>query len=129
VSKARKSTGDLDPNGVLAMCAQHSVPVNAFVGVTIAAHRIAFRDFQGAKGDEPAKKLAMCALRAIILARTPKVRDYRLQLDYLSTLPLVAWEDAVWGPEPPPASYPAETMRQETLAMIEHQLKQAEKRE
>jgi hypothetical protein len=123
--QGRKSAGDLDPNGVLAMCAQHSVPVNAYVGPTIAAHRIAFADFQ-AKGDEPAKKLAVCALRAIILARTPKVRDYRFQLDYLSALPLEAWEDAAWGSET--VFCPAETARQETLAMIEHQLRQAEKR-
>lgn len=89
------------------MCRRGGVPVNARVGVAIAAHR------QAVKED---KATALLAVRAIILARTPDVQDYRDQLKYLTALPLTAWEDRSDTPE---------NIRAETLAMIQRQLDQA----
>jgi hypothetical protein len=97
---------DLDVAGILAMCAAGAVPVNTRVGVAIAAHRKAIADD---------KALALLAVRAVILARTPDVQDHRDQLEYLTALPLTAWEDRSDTPE---------NIRRDTLAMIEHQLRQ-----
>jgi hypothetical protein len=98
---------DLDVAGILAICATGAVPVNARVVVTIAAHRKAFKED---------KAVALLAVRAVILARTPDVQDHRDQLEYLTGLPLTAWEDRSDTPE---------NIRRDTLAMIEHQLRQA----
>jgi hypothetical protein len=113
----RDSTADLDVDGILEMCAKPAVPVNVRVGVAIAAHRIAFADFQ-ARG-KPVEGLAMHSLRAIVLARTPDVQDYRDQLDYLKALPLSAWESG--------RDYSAETERRETLAMIKRNMGHVER--
>jgi hypothetical protein len=98
---------DLDVAGILAMCALGAFPVNACVDVAIAAHRKAFNED---------KAVALLAVRAVILARTPDVQDYRDQLAYLTALPLDAWEDRSDTPE---------NIRRDTLAMIERQLQQA----
>jgi hypothetical protein len=75
----RDFTADLDVNAVLEMCAKPAVPANVRVAIAIAAHRIAFADFQ-ARG-KSAESVAIHSLRAIVLARTPDVQDYRDQLD------------------------------------------------
>jgi hypothetical protein len=98
---------DLDIAGILAMCATGAVPVNARVPVAIAAHRKAFKED---------KALALSGVRAVILARTPDVQDYRDQFEYLTALPLEAWEDRSDTPE---------NIRRDTLAMIQRQLDQA----
>lgn len=102
-----RAARDLDAVEILNMCRQGGFPVNARVSAATAAHRWAFgRD----------RALSMLAVRAVILARTPDIQDYRDQLDYLTALPLDAWVDRADTPE---------NIRRETLAMIEHQLQQA----
>jgi hypothetical protein len=98
---------DMDVTGILAMCATGAIPVNARVGVAIEAHRKAF-------GED--KAIASLAVRAVILARTPDVQDYRDQLEYLTGLPVTAWEDRADTPE---------NIRRDTLAMIEGELRSA----
>lgn len=98
---------DMDVAGILAMCATGAVPVNTRVAVAIAAHRKAFKED---------KAVALLAVRAVILARTPDVKDHRDQLEYLTALPLTAWEDRSGTPE---------NIRRDTLAMIEYHLRQA----
>jgi hypothetical protein len=109
VRAARQMTAarDLDVAGILAMCSTGGIPVNARVGVAIAAHRKAFKED---------KAVALLAVRAVILARTPDAQDYRDQLEYLTALPLTAWEDRSDTPE---------NIRASTLAMIQHQLERA----
>jgi hypothetical protein len=97
---------DMDVADILTMCAAGGIPVNTRVGVAIEAHRKAF-------GED--KTIASMAVRAVILARTPDVQDYRDQLEYLTALPLTAWEDR---------SDTSENIRAATLAMIEHELQQ-----
>jgi hypothetical protein len=98
---------DLDVAGILARCAIGGFPPNTRVGVAVAAHRKAFVDD---------KALASKVLRAIVCARTPDAQDYRDQLEYLTALPLDAWENR---PDTP------ENIRAATLAMIERELQQA----
>jgi hypothetical protein len=112
--QTRTSSRNLDVAGVLKWCAETAVPVGVPVSVAIASHRIAFADFL-ARDDATVKDISMCALRAVILARTPDVQDYRDELEYLSGLPLSAWEGG--------CDYPAETVKQETLAGIEHNIR------
>jgi hypothetical protein len=76
-------TTDLDAANILAACLTH-VPVNARIDQAIAAHRIAF---EASESDPGARQLAEYSLRAIVLARTPELTDYRTQLDYLTVLP------------------------------------------
>ena len=97
---------DLTVVDIIGMCRQGGIPVNARVSVAIDAHRQLFN------GDRTA---ALLAVRAVVMARTPDVQDYRDQLQYLTDLPLVAWEDRSDTPE---------NIRAETLKMIEHQLQQ-----
>ena len=97
---------ELDTADILAACMTH-VPVNVRVNQAIAAHRIASGASQG---DPEARQLAMFTLRAVILARTPELDDYRAQLDYLTALPEVAWpENGKWS---------AQVCREATLAAI-----------
>ncbi len=80
------------PQEILAKC-RNCIPVNELVINAIAAHRIAFAEYQQYGGND-ARKVAMHALRAIITSATPLWEDdYRTQLDYLSELPLSAWEE------------------------------------
>jgi hypothetical protein len=98
---------ELTIDDIIGMCLRGGIPVDARVSVAIAAHR------QVVKEDKAA---ALLAVRAIILADTPDAQDYRDQLKYLTALPLTAWEDRSDTPE---------NIRRGTLAMIEHQLRQA----
>ena len=75
-------TDELSPADIVSAC-ENWVPVNAHVGTAIEAHRIAFQ--------EPGRR-ASYALRAVSLARTPTVADLKQMLDYLSALPIEAWE-------------------------------------
>jgi hypothetical protein len=104
---ARTSSDDLDAAGILAMCASGGFPPNTRVAVAIAAHRQAFNEN---------KAVAALVLRALVCARTPDVQDYRDQLDYLTALPLSAWEDRSDTPG---------NIRAATLSMIQRQLDQA----
>jgi hypothetical protein len=104
---ARPRSDDLDAAGILAMCASGGFPPNTRVAVAIEAHRQAFNEN---------KAVAVLALRALVCARTPDVQDYRDQLEYLTALPLDAWEDRSDTPE---------NIRRDTLAMIQRQLDQA----
>lgn len=106
----RPPARDLNAVEIIEMCRFGGFPVNASVSAATAAHRWAF---------EKDKTLAPLAVRAVILARTPEVQDYRDQLDYLRALPLDAWEDGYRVDSGTP-----ESIRAETLAMIEHQLRQ-----
>lgn len=65
------------------------------------AHRLAFAD------DD--RSLAAYAIRAVIFAATKTREQAQRQVDYLSALPIEAWEGLV-GDEP-------EAVREETLAM------------
>jgi hypothetical protein len=85
------------------------IPVNARVEAAVAAHRIAFAEYQQ-YGGRDARRLAMYALRAIIAASTPSADDHRAQLDYLSELPEAAWES--WN------DVSVLSSREETLAWI-----------
>jgi hypothetical protein len=76
---------------ILERC-RYCVPVNTLAGNAIAAHRIAFASHQCDAADDGARKLADYALRAVIMIATPSADDSRSQLDYLSDLPLNAWE-------------------------------------
>jgi hypothetical protein len=111
----QKSTADLDVDGVLEMCEANdggNFPANVRVDIAIAAHRKAWRDFL-ARSNERGEKLATAVLCSIIHARMPVAQDYRDQIDYLSALPLSAWEGRSRT-----SSYDAETIRRDTLAMI-----------
>jgi hypothetical protein len=107
MSAAFRTGKDLTIDDIIGMCRRGGIPVNARVGVAIAAHRKAVNED---------REVALLALRAIILARTPDVQDYRDQLEYLTALPLKAWEDRSDTPE---------NIRAATLAMIQRQLDQA----
>jgi len=78
------------PQEILARC-RVCVPVNELVGNTVAAHRIAFAEFQQ-YGGQDARRRADYALRAVIVACAQSAEDRRSQLDYLSDAPMDAWE-------------------------------------
>ena len=99
---------ELDSAGILAAC-RSFVPVSTRVPAAIAAHRIAFCHYSTA-GTEEARTLAMYTLRAVIVARTPKVSDSQEQLDYLTGLPEMAWDCH--------AEYTLQEVREATLDAI-----------
>jgi hypothetical protein len=107
----RQSRADLTAADIVAQCDKW-VPVNALVDAAIEAHRIAFgRYFRDGKAmDRGARDVSMYALRAVILARTPAADDYRKMIDYLSGLPIEAWE--AWG------EIPAATVRDDHLKAL-----------
>lgn len=99
---------ELDSAGILAAC-RKMVPANTLVTAAIAAHKIALNHFRTCGTDE-ARTLAMYTLRSIILARTPTVSDCQQQLEYLGSLPEIAWDAR--------AGYTPEKIREMVLADI-----------
>lgn len=78
------SSCDLDAAGILHRC-QWSVPVNCDVEAAIKASLKAFDPWD--------HRIAYHALRAVILAATPTLEASQRQIDYLDSLPDIAW----WG--------------------------------
>src|ERR1700710_2027526 len=99
---ASELTEDLSAADILSAC-ERWVPVNAHVGAAIEAHRIAFQEHG---------RRASYALRAITLARTPTVADQKQILDYLTALPIEAWEGEVIE------GHSAQEWRDDTLRVI-----------
>lgn len=74
-------------SNILRMCRGGCVPANAILGAAIAAHQMAFRY------DDPV--IAAYALRAVILASTRTREQRQRQIDYLTELPMEAWEGMI----------------------------------
>ena len=106
VRAASELTEDLSAADIVSAC-ERWVPVNAHVGTAIEAHRIAFKE-HGQK--------ASYALRAVALARTPTVADLKQMLDYLTSLPIEAWEGEVIE------GHSAQEWRDDTLRAITRSL-------
>lgn len=106
VRAAPKPTDELSAADIVSAC-ERWVPVNAHVGTAIEAHRIAFQEHG---------RRASYALRAITLARTPTVADQKKILDYLTALPIEAWEGEVIE------GHSAQEWRGNTLRAITHSL-------
>ena len=103
-----EQTVDLTAADIADQC-QRWVPVNTLISEAIKAHRLLFRV---GKLSEAEARTASFALRAVALARMPDVKDCRQMLDYLTGLPIEAWEvETIQG-------YTAEQWRQDTLRMI-----------
>ena len=102
---------DLTAADIVAQCSKW-IPVNARIDAAIEAHRIAFgRYFRDGKVlDEQSRAASMYALRAVTFARTPAPDDYKAMLEYLSGLPIEAWE--------PWEGKSAELVREEHLRAI-----------
>jgi hypothetical protein len=94
------------PHEILARC-RDCIPVNELVVNTIAAHRIAFAEFQQ-YGGQGARRVAIYALHAIITAASQSTEDDRIRLDYLSEVPETAWESR--------EDYSAQRYREDTSA-------------
>jgi hypothetical protein len=93
---------------ILQACLKGYIPANADVEAAIEAHRLAFEQFIETK-DESDRPLAAYAIRAVIYA-SPKTRAQAQQtVDYLTALPIEAWEGVTSG-EPV-------SIRESTLAM------------
>jgi cold shock protein len=100
------------PQEILARC-RDCVPVNELVGNTIAAHRIAFAEFQQYGGND-ARRVAMYTLHAIVMAAAQSEEDDRTRLDYLSEVPETAWDSR--------EDYSPQRYREDTLASIARHL-------
>ena len=103
-----KINADLTAADILDQC-DRWVPVNALVGAAIEAHRLAFQD----RG-QPLR--ASYALRAVTLACTPTPDDCRQMLDYLTALPIEAWQGETIE------VYSAQEWRDDTLRNISRSL-------
>jgi hypothetical protein len=111
-SNRNKPPSELTTDEILDWC-KNSCPVNCNVGNALAAHRIAFEFYQSSD-DEQAEYVAMCTLRAVMLAAGNSAAEVEAQLDYLSSLPIEAWESDV--------VHTRFDMRDETLAMVRNRL-------
>lgn len=95
-------------SNILRMCRGGCIPANVDLGAAIAAHRTAFRQANDSP-DETDRQLAAYVLRAVIFASTKTREQRQQQIDYLTKLPMEAWEGMV-------NCGPAEA-REHTLAM------------
>lgn len=93
---------------ILITCRAGDVPTNASLGAAIVAHRMAFRQMSDTP-DELDRRLAAYALRAVIYAAAKTREQGQRQVDYLTDLPIQAWEGILAGD-------PAKA-RENTLAM------------
>jgi hypothetical protein len=109
-SKRYKPSDEVTTDEILDWC-KTGCPVNCSVNSAIAAHRIAFERVQR-NDDEQAERVAMCALRAIMLAAAKSAAEDHAKLDYLSSLPIEAWESDL--------VYTRFDMRDDTLAIVRH---------
>ncbi len=71
---------------ILRMCRGGCIPANAILGAAIAAHQMARRD-------DPV--IAAHVLRAVIFASTRTREQRQRQVDYLTELPMEAWEGMI----------------------------------
>jgi hypothetical protein len=110
-SNRNKRPGELTTEEILDWC-KNGCPVNCDVDNAIAAHRIAFERYQN--NGEQAEYVAMCALRALMLSAAKFAAEDEAKLDYLSSLPIEAWESDV--------VHTRFDMRDETLAMVRNHL-------
>ena len=109
---SREISRDLTAADIVAAC-ERWVPVNARIDVAIEAHRVSFRN---SKVSRELGRTASYALRAVTLARTPIVDDYKQMLDYLTSLPIEAWKGEVIE------GYSAQEWRDDTLMAITRSL-------
>jgi hypothetical protein len=91
---------------ILQACESY-VPAGANMDAAIEAHRLAFEQFLRTR-DESDRQLPAFAIRVVILAATKTLEQAQRQVDYLTSLPIEAWEGLVSGD--------AAEVREETLA-------------
>jgi len=89
---------DMTAAEILAMC-RFAIPVNTDIDQAIEAHTTALTM------DD--RKLQQFTLRAVVLATLPSSNEARRQIDYLTALPLEAWN--------PWAGVSRESIREDTL--------------
>jgi len=118
--KNSKPTNAIDPvdsvlttEEILDWC-KNGCPVNCNVDNAIAAHRIAFERFHRDADDEQAEYVAMCTIRAVMVASAQSAAEDEAKLEYLSSLPIEAWESDV--------VHTRYDMRDGTLAMVRNHI-------
>lgn len=102
---------------ILQACESY-VPAGAKMDAAIEAHRLAFEQFLKTR-DEADRQLPAFAIRVVILAATKTREQAQRQVDYLTSLPIEAWEGLVDGD---PEAVRTETIAgcARTIAMMTH---------
>lgn len=98
------SNREMDVCAILKVCMTGAIPVNTSVEAAIEAHQAAIEQYRKSR-DESDMLLAGLALRAISFAATPTTESVRRQIDYLTALPMDAWECACHRLKRDPADY------------------------
>lgn len=102
--------GEMDSFTILRICWRGGVPANTNIEAAIEAHGLAFRQFLEAM-DESKRPIAACALRTVWLSALHTREQAQRQIDYLSGLPMMAWDRVMNLTDDPKA------LRESVLAM------------
>ncbi|MGB3271825.1 MAG: hypothetical protein WBA66_02855 [Xanthobacteraceae bacterium] len=86
-----RTSREIGVDAILNDCMAGTIPVNTDVEVAIEAHQVAIERWRKNRDDSD-QSLAWLTLRAITLASTPTMESVRRQIDYLTALPMDAWE-------------------------------------